>query len=199
MLVGMSSVVALTQNTEDTEWRFHHWESIALNYEFSKVVSLGSKVETRFETDPSELRKVFIELEPTVKISKWLSAAVGYRYNTDLDNNWNRFYIQAMPAAIINKSWRIDGRLLYTWEKERFITERFFRARIKPRYKMGKSRISISTEAFVDEDFFLEKWRHGLWYQVKIRKNQIIKSRLALDVRGSRRTGIIALGYEFRL
>ena len=187
------------QNTSDVSWRYQHWQWIGLNYEVSNKFHVQSTLSSRFHVEPSEINKLFVEIEPSYELTDWLNVAVGYRFNSDLENNWNRFYAQLEPEIDLGKDGRIMGRLLYTREKERFRVEQFYRIRLKPRYKWGKSRLAVSSEGFVNEDFELDKWRHGLWYNYEIRKNHTIKTRLILDARKGRRTGIIGVGYTFDL
>lgn len=186
----------LTQSDGDNEIAFEHWQKLTAKYDFNKDFSISADVSTRWETDPSDLRQIYFEIEPSYEIMKWLDVEVGYRLISNTNRSRNRFYGQLSPTLKLNKRWRIAGRFRYEMNERRTDYEPRIRLKVRPEYELRKSVFMASAESYLIEGTEREKERYSIGYRYELTKKQDLGIRLIYDV--EERNDLVAVEFRFR-
>lgn len=175
---------------------FEHWEGLTLEKEISKRLDLAFSVEGRWRTDPTELKQVYLELEPQYKILKWMKSGGGYRIAKRKKGFENRIYGFVEPHWDVNKDFYVEGRVRYDYEWEDSNGDGRWRFRLKPEWDFGKSEIHVLTELFYEEFDHIEQTRVALGYQYKLNKRNTLSLRTIVDFEEHENVLILSLGYK---
>ncbi len=184
------------QFDSEKDMAYEHWQKVEGLYKINKKWDLIAGVEARWETDPSDLRQIYGEIEPSYEVLDWMSVAVGYRFITDLDRHRNRFYFQMNPTYEINKRWEVDARVRYEINERAGEYEPRLRLKINPEYSRKKHKVFASAEVYLRELQEEEKWRYALGYRYRLNKRQDIGLRLIYDIEERDEMAAVALKFS---
>ncbi|MDX1685337.1 MAG: DUF2490 domain-containing protein, partial [Saprospiraceae bacterium] len=189
------TVQALGQS-EPKSSEFEHWEGISLSYKVNKKFEISFNTQSRWETDPSSLNVLFLELEPEYELFDDMSISGGYRFSTDIEKNRNRLYLQLEPDTKLTDDLDLDMRLRYDYNWRGSREDKQLRMRMRPEYDFGKTEVFLFAELFLEDGRQREKTRYAIGYQYKFNKSNMVDLRAMVDAEEEENVWIISMVYK---
>lgn len=180
----------------EKETKFEHWQGIGAEYEINKKLEFNFSLETRWQTDPSELNVAFFEIEPSYELFNNLEIAGGYRFSTDFEDKRQRWYIHMEPKVEMTKDFTMDIRLRFDRDEEDDEISERLRWRLKPEYDFGQHEVFALVEQFLQDAKIRTRWRYGIGYQYKMNKKSTLTLKWLLDSEIDKNVHILSLGYK---
>jgi len=175
------------------------WNSFHLKNDWSKRWSSDLRLEARVDATTSTIGSAIVDLENSLKVTKWLSGEVYYRITHEFDDDARHRVALQLSGKPKWKKWSIQPRVRWEWKIEDEDLEERFRLRIKPKYDAGANEFEVFGELFYNEEAELRQKRWGAGWAIKVAKRKTFKLRMMLDDGLRRNDFILRLEYHYKL